>query len=71
MKTYTYTWRNKFLTQEAHTMDDMIAALRAAADQLQAMKDAGVTLSDDGRMVDDYAELTTTDRAVAKKYGFR
>lgn len=66
---YEMIWRNKWLTAEAKTIDDMIAMLRGAADQLKAMKDAGVTL-ETGNMQDDYAFLNTDDPKVAETFGF-
>ena len=50
-------WRNKWLTSEAKTIDDMIASLRAAADHLDEMRKAGVILEDSGGVGDDYATL--------------
>jgi hypothetical protein len=66
---YTMTWRNKWLTAEAKSIEDMIAALRAAADELDEMRKAGVRLIDDGGVVHDYAELETTDPEVAQRFG--
>jgi hypothetical protein len=63
-------WRNKWLTADATCLDDMIGSLRQAADELQAMRDAGVTLEDDGCVGDDHAHLVTNDPEVAKKFGF-
>lgn len=65
---YEYLWRNKFLTIEAKTIDDMIDTLAAAAEHLRAMKADGVTLDPGGGTGDDYASLITEDPAVAKKY---
>lgn len=47
----------------------MIDSLRAAADQLDGMRKAGVTLEVDSGVSDDYARLVTTDPEVAKKFG--
>jgi len=47
----------------------MIESLRAAADRLAEMREAGVTLEDNGGIRDDYATLVTTDPEVAKKFG--
>jgi len=67
---YQTLWRNKYLTQDAKTIEDMIVALREAADQLEEMKKAGVVLvSDAGGMADDYANLATTDPEVARRFG--
>jgi hypothetical protein len=60
-------WRNKWLTSNAKTIEDMIASLRAAAAELEEMRRDGVTLDPDG-VADDYAYLVTSDPEVAKKY---
>lgn len=68
-KRYLMLWRNKWLTSQATTIDDMVRSLRDAAATLEAMKADGVVLEPDGGTEDDYAHLVTTDPAVAKKYG--
>jgi len=68
-KKYVTTWRNKWLTSEAKSLEDMIDRLRSAADQLEQMRKDGVVLDDDGGVGDDYARLVTTDPKVAEKYG--
>lgn len=65
---YVMTWRNKWLTAEAKTIDDMAAMLRAAAAELEEMSRQGVILEEDG-VGDDYAQLVTTDPKVAEKFG--
>jgi hypothetical protein len=67
-KRYIRLWRNKFLTLDAESLDDMIAALDSAAAQLRQMQDDGVVLDPEGGTGDDYALLVTFDRAVAEKY---
>jgi hypothetical protein len=67
-KRYVTLWRNKGLTARARTLDEMVAALRDAADHLEAMRKDGVTLDSDQGTEDDYAHLVTTDPEVAKKY---
>jgi hypothetical protein len=67
-KKYVLPWRNKFLTIDAKSIDDMIATLNGAADDLRRMKADGVTLDPAGGTRGDYAYLTTTDADVAKKY---
>jgi hypothetical protein len=67
-KRYVTLWRNKWLTARATTLAEMIEALRAAADQLEAMQKDGVFLENDGGAADDYAHLVTTDPETAKKY---
>jgi hypothetical protein len=68
LKRYVQIWRNKFLTLEARSLEEMIASLQAAATTLQAMLADGVTLDPEGGTGDDYAYLVTSDSAVAKKY---
>jgi len=69
MAGYAITWRNKCLTSEAKTIDEMIAGLRDAADRLEQMKAAGISLDPDSGIADDYAELVTTDPKVAEDFG--
>ena len=68
-KRYETLWRNKWLTAEAKTIEDMIGSLRAAADHLDEMRKAGVTLEDEGGVGDDYATFVTTDPEVAGRFG--
>lgn len=65
---YVTLWRNKWLTSEAKSIDEMIALLQDATRTLEAMRRDGVLLEDDGATADDYAHLVTTDPDVAKKY---
>jgi hypothetical protein len=62
-------WRNKILTVNAKSFDDMIAQFRSAVEELEAMKRDGVSLDPNGGTADDYALLVTTDPKVAAKYG--
>jgi hypothetical protein len=64
---YVHLWRNKWLTSEAKSIEDMATALRFASEQLAAMQADGVVLETDG-VADDYAHLVTTDPEIAKKY---
>jgi hypothetical protein len=68
-KRYMLIWRNKSLTLDATSTDEMIAALRQAADKLEAMRADGVVLESGAGTADDYARLVTTDPKIAKKYG--
>lgn len=68
-KRYVMLWRNKWLTAEAESLEDMVQSLQAAADTLRSMLAEGVTLDSEGGTSDDYAYLVTTDPVVAKKYG--
>jgi hypothetical protein len=62
-------WRNKFLTTDAKTLDEMLATFRAAITELESMKKDGVTLDADAGTADDYAHLVTTDPKIAERYG--
>lgn len=63
---YYLIWRNKFLTINAKTIDDMIDILSSATEELKEMRDAGVVL--DGGQEDDYAHLVTSNEEVAKRF---
>jgi hypothetical protein len=65
---YVTLWRNKWLTAQAKTIEEMVALLRSAAETLDAMRRDGVILESDTGIGDDYATLSTTDPDVAKKY---
>jgi hypothetical protein len=67
---FNLVWRNKFLTAEATSIEDMITALAEATEELRQMKAAGVVLSDDCSVADDYAMFVTTDPKVAEQFGF-
>jgi len=67
MKTYQMVWRNKFMTLDAKNIEDMLDKIRKAGHRLEAMVQDGCVL--EGGQEDDYARITTTDPAVAKKYG--
>ena len=47
-KRYVTTWRNKWLTAEAKSIEEMIAMLHAAANRLDDMRKNGVILDDGG-----------------------
>ncbi|HEX3595634.1 MAG TPA: nucleotidyltransferase family protein [Polyangiaceae bacterium] len=68
-KRYVRLWRNKYLTIEAKSLDDMISTLAAAADELRQMQADGVVLDSTEGVADDYAHLVTTSAEVAEKYG--
>ncbi len=65
---YYLVWRNRLLTSEAESIEDMVAALEEAAQTLRQMQEAGVWL--DGGTEQDYAYLVTEDEDVALEYGF-
>lgn len=66
---YVMTWRNKFLTLDAKTIDEIADILSGSADYLREMSNDGIILRDDGAVGDDYATLYTEDSEIAKKYG--
>ncbi len=68
VKRYVALWRNKWITAHAQSVEEMAAALRMAANHLEAMLKDGVTLEPNGGIEDDYARLITLDPEVAKKY---
>ncbi len=68
---YELLWRNKWLTSEAKSIDEMIESLRDAANHLEAMKLEGVVLDPEGGTSDDYASLVTSDEKVAEKFGMQ
>lgn len=68
-KVYETTWRNKFLTMEAKSFDEMISMLQGAVDTLKEMREAGVQFDPEGGTGDDYVRLFTTDEALAKRFG--
>jgi hypothetical protein len=68
-KRFILIWRNKWLTADAKTIGEMASKLNEAADQLVEMANAGVVLESSTDGNDDYALLSTTDPAVAKKFG--
>jgi hypothetical protein len=68
-KRYLRLWRNKSLTIDASNIGEMVAKLKAAAEELEAMRTAGVTLDSESSTDDDYAHLVTTDPDVANKFG--
>jgi hypothetical protein len=67
-KRYITIWRNKWLTAEAKSIEEMIDMLRSAANYLDQMRKDGVLLENDGSTGDDYAHLVTTDPKIAEKY---
>ena len=63
-------WRNKWLTAEAETIDDVINIFEGTTNHFRAMRDAGVILDPESGISDDYAQFITTDKDVAEKWGF-
>jgi len=67
---YTTTWRNKWITANAGTIDDFINIFEALAKQFREWKKWGIELSDDGAVGDDYAAFITDDMDIAIRAGF-
>ena len=68
--TFERLWRNRWLTADAASLGDMITWLRAAAEELEAMRGRGVTMAEDSDAVGDLIILLTDDPAVAQEFGF-
>lgn len=66
---YERVWRNKFLTLDAESLDEMVNELEAAAAELRDLRETGKVWLDDGAG-DDYATLYTDDQAIAEAHGF-
>ena len=69
-KRYVMIWRNKWLTSEAKTVDEILAIYLGTANHFEQMIRDGVVLDNNGSLDDDYAQLVTTDPKIAEKYGF-
>lgn len=67
---FALTWRNKYLTCDATTIEEMIALLQQNVDNLKNMQAAGVTLDFNCDMGNDYARLITSNPQVAQQFGF-
>ena len=67
-KRYVTSWRNKFLTTQAQSLEQLIHLLRSAVDELDQMRKEGVVLDEGSGIGDDYLRLVTTDPQVAEKY---
>ncbi len=65
---YITVWKNKFLTTEVQSLEEMIESLDGASHTLKEMLKDGVLLDPKGGTGDDYAYLVTTDPEIAKKY---
>jgi hypothetical protein len=65
---YEISWRNKWLTAQAQSLDAMIRFLTEAVDRLTAMQEAGVQF--DGQSAgEDYVRLYTEDSEIARQFG--
>lgn len=66
--TYSTIWRNKWLTAEATSFDEMIKIYRETANYFEQLKRAGIEL-DMTAAEDDYIFLRTSDAQLAKEFG--
>lgn len=66
-KIYETLWRNKYLTLNAKSIDDMIEAFKSAIEELTLMKEDGLEGEFDGAG-DDYIYFKTSDSKLAVKH---
>jgi len=71
MATYEICWRNKFLTTDATSIEEMAQRLEGGAQELRRMAKAGIVLDPDGGTMDDYAQLVTSDPKAAKRFNMQ
>ena len=69
-ETYMMTWRNKWITSGAGSIDDFIGTFESLTDHFRKLKEWGITLLDDGGVEDDYATFITDDMETAVRAGF-
>ena len=67
---YITTWRNKWITAKAGTIDDFISIFEELAEMFRRWKEAGIKLDLDSGIGDDYADFYTEDKEVAIREGF-
>ena len=67
---YISTWRNKWITSHAGSIDDFIKTFEDLARMFKEWKEMGVKLNPDSGIGDDYAEFYTDDMDVAIKAQF-
>jgi len=67
---YVSTWRNKWITAGAGSIDDFIKTFEALAKMFKEWKEMGIKLSPESSTGDDYAEFYAEDMDVAIKAGF-
>jgi hypothetical protein len=67
---YERLWPNKWLTAEAASVEDMVAGLQAAVEELEVMKADGVIMAEHSDPSGDHIYLLTDNPAVAAKFGF-
>jgi len=67
---YVSTWRNKWITSGAGSIDDFIKTFEALAKLFKEWKEMGIKLYPGCSTGDDYAEFYTEDMDVAIKAHF-
>jgi len=67
---YVSTWRNKWITAGASSIDDFVHVFDHLAKKFQEWKEMGIKLDPESSMGDDYADFYTEDMDVAIKAGF-
>lgn len=67
---YIRTWRNKWITSGAQSIDDFIEIFESIAKRFKQWKEWGIRLLDSGSVSDDYAMFGTDDMETAVKAGF-
>lgn len=69
-KIFMTTWRNKWITSNATTIDDFINTFEALAKKFKDWKESGIQLLDNGGVEEDYATFFINDMDVAIRAGF-
>jgi tetratricopeptide (TPR) repeat protein len=67
---YVTTWRNKWITANASSIDDFIKTFEHLAKMFKQWKEMGIELYPESSTEDDYAEFYTEDMDVAIKAHF-
>lgn len=65
---YETIWRNKWITSDAISIDDMIVNLENAINELKEFKDSNIEADFSGAG-DDYIYFRTNDIVTADKFG--
>lgn len=67
---YVSSWRNKWITSHASSIDDFIETFENLAEIFKEWKEMGIKLNPDSGIGDDYAEFYTDNMDVAIKAHF-
>jgi hypothetical protein len=68
---YSMIWRNRWLPSDPDDIEDVVDALRAAADELEALNAAGITIGWESNLGQGHLELQTTSAVVAAAFGMK